>query len=259
MKVQKQFANDVVSPMSKGWFSIGCTLAFLLYLLVCIVPIGIMINLQQSKADTLSEFVMGAAGAIGIYSIVLILMKTIVGIFWCIIPCVILSLNIIYFINMPLFRIDELAVFMLIFSILATILLLSQIIYIKKLRRLPGGKCFQKKHFKGGTSFLDADFIALDKAWFSYSLAFVIFSIPCMAFAILGAFILHNSIGGVIGNALAVAIFLVMNIFAAIMGTKRKKCYQACRDKLGLTNEDINQALRHRKRGTVAEVNSVLL
>ncbi|MDR2688133.1 MAG: hypothetical protein LBB76_00035, partial [Azoarcus sp.] len=41
-------------------------------------------------------------------------------------------------------------------------------------------------------------------------------------------------------------------LFCSLIIREQKKRYLACRDKLGLTENDIQQALRHRKLGTNA-------
>lgn len=240
---------EQVSRAAVWWFRIACIIAFLFYLLLLIVPCGIMINEPYQPAYSL--YMASIAGAAGLYALLLLLKKNIFGSFCGLMPCIFLALGMK---DLGFGRADaQFIQDMLPFAIFAAIILLSQIPYLKKLAKRSGSGAFQKAHFTNGASFADQDLADLNSTWSSYSGGAVLFDIPGMALAILGGQILSRSIGGFVGNFSAVALLFAMLFFAFFMNRARKKRYQECRDKLGLTDEDIRQALQHKRKGTVAD------
>ncbi len=110
---------------------------------------------------------------------------------------------------------------------------------------------FQQSHFKDGASFSDADLADLSRAWSRHSFFFIKFYLPGMLAAILLGLLLAANIGGFFGNISVPVLLIGVNIVCLIRARGLKSVYNACRDKLGLTEEDIRTALAHGKYGTV--------
>ena len=237
--------TDKIMPSMTVWLSnIKYAFAFLLYLVMCIVTCKSIINAPPDY-KLFSLYMVIIAGAIGLYSVVLMFMKAMSGVIWCFVSCVFLGLSSMT--DLSHMHTDAIV------GICAAVLLISQIHYLKWQQIILGGRGFQKSHFMGGASFPDEDFVALNSAWRANSMVFVTFWVPCIAFVLAGIYVLYTGIGGVVGNLLAVVFVLGMSFFALVITKKRKERYLACCSKLNLTDEDIRQALLHKKRGTAAD------
>jgi hypothetical protein len=139
--------------------------------------------------------------------------------------------------------------------IIICLMILSQIPYILKQREIPRPNVLQKAHFKNGASFSDADFASFLKArssrvWYIWEFYF-----PGQALSLAVALFLSKSIGGFVGNILAVAImflFLFTGLFIAM--SLRKKSLKAAK-KLGINESDVINAFQLKKRGAIYEHN----
>jgi hypothetical protein len=227
------------------WFRIALTLSSICYLFLFIIHLAATII--EPYHPKYSFYMASIAGAIGSYAILLALRKKIFMVFWSIIPCIFLGLGLIDIgFGQPH---KDVAHPTLLLGILAAIMLLSQVPYLRKTQKM-SDNAFQKTHFANGASLRDEDLADLYTAWSSWAL--VAFYIPGMALALVGSNILYRCIGGVVGNFSGVALIFAALFSILTIRIKRKKRYIVCRDRLGLTEEDTRQALLHKKWGTSA-------
>ncbi|MDR2688985.1 MAG: DUF805 domain-containing protein, partial [Azoarcus sp.] len=106
----------------------------------------------------------------------------------------------------------------------------------------PTGKGFTKAQFKNGASFSDEALAELSYSRSRYVRAFGTIWVPGWILAIVLGIFLSNAIGGAIPNLLAALLIIGAPLFCSLIIREQKKRYLACRDKLGLTENDIQQA-----------------
>ena len=258
MENQEVTGKDTLPTVSRKlvwWFRIALSVATFFSLLFIVCSIGFVVN--DGNHRMYSHYMMFIATANTLIALYLVFRKVIIGAFLSILSFVpvILSTKDLGF-GRPFYEFSkhELPP-QLAFSIIVMIMLLSQIPYLKRLSKIQR-KGFQREHFVDGASFSDNDLSSLSKAWSAFSMSFLAFYIPCVAFGILVGQLISKVIGGFIGNVLALVLILGGLILGFVFTRRRKRSYEACRDKLKLTENDVRQALRHKKQGTVADVNT---
>lgn len=239
--------SKTVSQVSVWFFRIALPLSFIWYLLLFIVGCIFIVNIPAHKAY--QYFMQTLAAANGLFAVYLTGRKVLLGPVWAVVALVFITLAALE----VRFSMREGETGMLIFTIPVVILLFSQIPYLKKLQKIPE-KGFRNAQFASGASFSDEELAGLYSAWFAHNRAVAVFTAALVLAAFHGLF-LSYALGGFIGNMLGVALLFGVLILALIVIRPRKKRYQAYRDKLGLTDKDVQQAMRHRKRGTVADGN----
>ncbi|MDL2285375.1 hypothetical protein LJB93_01365 [Desulfovibrio sp. OttesenSCG-928-F07] len=258
--------SNTNAPVSRGlvwWYRITLVISLLIYAGLLIGFCGIFVN--DPPRVKYSLYIMGLASINGLYAVFMLYKKEKYGVFLGLVPCLLLLLGGIDIgFGYPL---KDFTLMMLPFAVIAEVLMLSQLPYLKKLNTFymasasQGGsnmagnvksKVFTKAHFVNGSTFAEQDIAELYRTWKAYGMSVLVFQVPSLVVALILGQILAKSVGGVIGNFGAVALIFMSLIFSAIMSIARKKRYTACRNKLGLTEQDVRQALAHMKKGTVA-------
>ncbi len=249
VETQQHVSTVKLSPLAIFWFAFGCALAFLFYLFLIILPVGVMIN--EPFHVPYSFYTLALGGIMGLFATFLVIKKEKIGFFWAFVSLPLLFLGLF---DIGLGKPERNLEGVQVVGVIAFVILLTQLFYAKKSIQNQEYK-FQTALLAQNTPFAEdaeedtkedtkEDIVALCRAWKAYSAFPLTVTAPALFLALVCGRLLGLLWGGFIGNALAVCLVFVALIALYTQSRKRKKLYVLCRDKLNQTDEEVKQAFR---------------
>lgn len=111
---------------------------------------------------------------------------------------------------------------------------------------------FRPEHFEKGRNFNRADFDAYVRASADLTRTLYTKYLPCVLGGVIVGALLSKVIGGFVGNVLALICIFGGLILGGVFNARAAKSVNEIAQRMGITRNDVAQARRHLKNGTVA-------